>query len=246
MTQAHVLSAMPEPRRAILTALKGGGPLSMADLAEQIGISYEAIRQQMSQLVLEGWVSRKLDRGSSTPGRPRSLYHLTSAGDHLFPKEYDDLAVALIDAASERLGGEAVRSLLAEVTRRKVEAWEPLLKGKSIEERLEALQDVYLEEDPFTQVERNGDGALRLVERNCPFLSVAERRPALCSVTVSVLRRLLGVEVIRRERFQNGDGRCVFQVFPDRPVTPDDESFDWEPEPGEGNAAVRSGSETDS
>lgn len=231
MTQTRVLSALPEPRRAILTALKGGGPLSMADLAEQIGISYEAIRQQMSQLVLEGWVARKLDRGSSTPGRPRSLYHLTSAGDHLFPKEYDDLAVALIDAASERLGGEAVRSLLAEVTRRKVEAWEPLLRGRSVEERLEALKDVYLEEDPFTHVERNGDDGLRLVERNCPFLSVAERRPALCSVTVSVLRRLLGVEVVRRERFQSGDGRCVFQVFPDRPVGPEDEGFDWEPEP---------------
>lgn len=207
----------------------------MADLAEQVGTSYEAIRQQMGQLELEGWVSSRLDRGSKTPGRPRSLYRLTFAGDHLFPKEYDDLAVALIDAAAERLGMPAVQALLAEVTRRKVEEWEPRLQGKPVEERLEALRNVYLEEDPFTRVERD-NGSLRLVERNCPFLSVAERRPALCSVTVSVLRRLLGCEVVRRERFQNGDGRCVFEVFPDRPVAQKGDGFDWEAQPAEDEA----------
>jgi predicted ArsR family transcriptional regulator len=238
VTDSRVLRAMPEPRRAILTALKGSGPLSMAQLADRVGTSYEAIRQQMSQLELEGWVSRKVDRRSATPGRPRSLYRLTAAGDHLFPKEYDDLAVALLDAVSERMGGDAVRSLLAEVTRRKVEAWEPLLRDKSLEERVEALRDIYLEDDPFTRVERE-DRSLRLVERNCPFLSVAKRRPALCSVTVSVLRRLLGCEVVRRERFQEGDGRCVFEVFPDRPVAPEAEEFDWEPEPGEGESDWR-------
>lgn len=206
----------------------------MADLAEKVGTSYEAIRQQMGQLELEGWVSSRLDRGSSSPGRPRSLYRLTFAGDHLFPKEYDDLAVALIDAAAERLGMPAVQSLLAEVTRRKVEEWEPRLQGKSVEERLEALRNVYLEDDPFTRVERD-NGSLRLVERNCPFLSVAERRPALCSVTVSVLRRLLGCEVVRRERFQDGDGRCVFEIFPDRPAAQEGEGFDWEPQPVEGD-----------
>lgn len=231
MTQSRVLQVMPDPRRALLTALKQEGPLSMADLAEEIGTSYEAVRQQMSQLESEGWVARKVDRDSPTPGRPRSLYRLTSAGDHLFPKEYDDLAVALIDAAGERLGGEAVRTLLEEVTRRKVEGWEPLLRNKPLEERLQALQDIYLTDDPFTHVERTEDGRLLLVERNCPFLSVAERRPALCSVTVSVLRRLLGCEVVRRERFQDGDGRCAFEVFPDRPVTTEGSSFDWEPPP---------------
>jgi predicted ArsR family transcriptional regulator len=45
------------------------------------------------------------------------------------------------------------------------------------------------------------------------------RRPALCSVSVSALTRLLGVRVHREEKFQNGDGRCVFRVHANEPVT---------------------------
>lgn len=64
---------------------------------------------------------------------------------------------------------------------------------------------------------------LSLIEHNCPFFNVAKRRPVLCSVTVSMLTRLLGYRVVREERFQNGDGRCVFRVLLDQPI--DDSSF---------------------
>ncbi|HSN18470.1 MAG TPA: DNA-binding protein, partial [Gammaproteobacteria bacterium] len=57
-----------------------------------------------------------------------------------------------------------------------------------------------------------------LVERNCPYLNVAMRMPRLCSVTVSTLIRLLGVRVVREERFQDGHRRCVFRVLADEPM----------------------------
>ena len=43
-------------------------------------------------------------------------------------------------------------------------------------------------------------------------------RPMLCSVSVNSLQRLLGVRVEREEKFQSGDGRCVFHVFKEEPV----------------------------
>lgn len=228
MSSTQLLDSMPEHRQVLLTALKARGPLPISELSGDLGISYEGVRQHLSQLELEGWVARRLERDSG-PGRPRSLYHLTTAGDHLFPKEYEDLAVALIDAAAERLGPAAVRALLEEVARRKIEQWEPKLRGKPLEERLEALRSIYVAGDPFCSVNEDESGKLHLVERNCPFLEVARRRPALCSVTVSVLRRLLGREVVRVERFQSGQGRCVFEVLTDRPVRGDEPLFDWEP-----------------
>lgn len=224
-----VLEAMTEPRRAILLAIKSNGPLPIAELAERVGISYEAIRQHLSQLELDGWLRRRIEREPSGPGRPRSLYALTAAGEHLFPKAYDDLAVALIDVANDKLGAGAVRTLLAAVAEKKVEQWLPRVEGKPLAERLEAVRDVYAKNDPFASVEIDNDGGARLVEMNCPYYEVARHRPALCSVTVSVLRRLLGRQVTRVERFQNGDGRCVFQVAAEAA----DESapvFDWEPE----------------
>ncbi len=228
MSSTETLEALPQPRQSILVAIKRKGPMGTAELAERIGVSYEGMRQQLAQLELDGWVVRRLDREPSRPGRPRSLFQLTTAGDHLFPKEYDELAVALIDAVADRLGPPAVRQLLEEVARKKVEFWEPKLVGKSFEERLEALSDIYQSDDPFCHVQYGDDDQPRLVEMNCPFLEVARRRPALCSVTVSVLRRLLGRRVVRSERFQDGCGRCVFRID-SQELSQEVDFFDWEP-----------------
>lgn len=230
MSTTQSLDAMPEVRRSILMAIKGTGPLATAELAKRVGISYEGTRQQLGQLELEGWVTRSAEREGAGPGRPRSLYRLTDAGDHLFPKEYDDLAVALLDAVTERLGPEAARELLEAVAKKKVEHWEPILAGQPFEKRVEALRSIYVSEDPYCRVEHDEQGSSRLVEMNCPYLDVAKRRPALCSVTVSVLRRLLGREVVRTERFQDGCGRCVFRIE-NEPADRDDDLFAWEPQP---------------
>lgn len=232
MHQTNSLATMSEPRRALLVALKGSGQLRIDDLAEKIGITYEGTRQHLRQLESEGWITRQLER-DSTPGRPRSLYRLSNAGDHLFPKAYEELAVTLIDAVGERLGAQAVRTLLEEVAHQKVEQWRPMVAGKTLPERLQVLRNIYLADDPFCQVEHNDDGEAQLVEMNCPYLEVAKRRPALCSVTVSVLRELLGRKVVRTERFQDGCGRCVFQVQPEE-TAEEAPLFDWEPPRAEG------------
>jgi predicted ArsR family transcriptional regulator len=222
---------LPEIRRTLLARLKHGGPSTTAELAAHVGVTYEAVRQQLRALEADGFVAkRKEPAGPGRAGRPTSRYALTPAGDHFFAKRYDALAVELIDTASAVLGPEALERLLATLTEERVRAWAPRLEGLSLEERLAALREIYLDDDPFTTVEHGEDGP-RLIERNCPYLNVASRRPALCSVTVSTLKRLLGVEVVRDERFQAGDGRCVFRVLADRPVDPMAFTFGWESAP---------------
>jgi predicted ArsR family transcriptional regulator len=144
---------------------------------------------------------------------------LTPSGDHLFPKSYDELAVELIDTLADRPGQPALRQVLGALTDKRVREWEPRLQGKPLAERVAALQAVYRDGDPYMSVEIGRNG-IRLIERNCLFLNVASRRPALCSVTVSTLERLLGVKVVREERFQSGHGRCVFRVLTDEPIDP--------------------------
>lgn len=228
MSDTPSLDAMSEPRREILVALKTGGPLSIAELAERLTITYEAVRQHMAQLELDGWIGRQVARTSAGPGRPRRSFSLTSAGDHLFPKAYDELAVQLIDAATDVLGHEAVRRLLEVVAERKVEEWAGVVRNLPLEARLKLLTGIYQGDDPFCHLEYDDDGTTKLVETNCPYLEVARRRPALCSVTVSVLRRLLGRKVVRTQRFQDGHGRCVFKIL-DQPADTT-QVFDWEPE----------------
>jgi len=222
---------LPTMRRAILSILKQDGPSELSILAARLKVTKEAIRQQLVALDQEGWVQREpVRRAKARSGRPVVRYSLSPAGDHVFPKAYDALAVEILQTVSGKLGPEALRKVLAGFAEARVQKWAPLLAGKSLPEKLKALKDLYQAKDPFTRVEEAKDG-LRLVEGNCPFLSVASQQPALCSVTVSVLSRLLGVEVVREERFQAGHGRCVFKVNTDKPLAQGKTGFRWEPTP---------------
>ncbi len=208
-------------RREILTFLKQHGEVTVQEAADRFEITHEGARRQFLQLEREGWIVRRPRRDRQRgAGRPTLGFTLTPAGDHLFPKHYDVLSLELIEAVLKTSGPEALRKLLAAITDKQVAKWEPQLRGKSLEERLQLLKGLYYEGDPYMAVRRSGE-EIRLIENNCPFLNVAIQQPALCSLTVGTLQRLLGVRVVREERFQTGDRRCVFRILRDQPVSPD-------------------------
>ena len=214
------LKQLPDSRRAIVIALKREGTATISQLAATLGLTGEAVRQQLLQLHREGWVETKLERSGAREtrtGRPATIYRLTEAGDHLFPKAYDALSIEMMDAIASELGTDTLHRVLARVTNDRITAAEPLVRDLPLAERVDAMKSWYLPDDLYMEVERvNGD--YRLIERNCPYLNTALARPSLCSVSVSALSRLFGVRVHREESFQNGDGRCVFRVNAAEPI----------------------------
>ena len=222
---------LPDSRRAILLALKRQGPSTIAQLAEELQLTGEAVRQQLLQLQREGWIESRVTRSAERgrTGRPATSYTLTEAGDHLFPKAYDALNVAMIDAISEELGADAIKRVLSRVADSKVATTEAALRGLPLPERIQALKDWYLKDDPHMQIEQADDG-YRLIERNCPFINTAMNRPSLCSISVNALSKLLGVRVVRDEKFQTGAGRCVFHIFANEPIDPNTFQFKLESE----------------
>ena len=218
-TTIITVDQLPDSRRAILLALKREGPSTIARLAAGLQLTGEAVRQQLLQLQREGWIEAKIAREQERgrTGRPATRYSLTEAGDHLFPKNYDLLNVVVLDAIAGELGPEAAVRVLRRVTDERVSAAEGQVRGRSLEERVNVLKGLYFESDPYMDVEQAADG-FYLVERNCPYYNTAMRRPILCNVSINALTRLLGVRVEREQRFQNGDGRCVFHVHADQPI----------------------------
>jgi predicted ArsR family transcriptional regulator len=219
----EAIEALSETRREILLHIKHRGGATIAELAAHLGISDEGTRQHLIYLERSGWILRRDTGAAGRSGRPASIYHVSPQGEVFFPKQYEALTVALLDTVLELYGEEAIHAALARITDAKVEAWAPRLEGKTLREKLGLLKNYYQDGDEFVSVQVNGDTSI--VERNCPFLNVAQSRPALCSTTVSVLTRLLGFQVERRQSFQNGDGCCEFVVRTDRPV---DTSFIFE------------------
>lgn len=233
MTDATVrIANTSDVQQQILAFIKQEGETTTSAIAKHLNVTYEAVRQQLRQLESGQLViSYKQRDENQRIGRPTQYYRLSAAAEHLFPKAYDELAVELIDRLAATLGPDALREVLASFADANVREWRPHLQNLPLKDRLEALKSVYFEDDAFMQVAIDeATDEIRLIERNCPFLNVASRRPALCSVTVSTLSRLLGYRVVREKRFQDGDGRCVFRVRLDQPIDPDDSGFAFEDE----------------
>jgi len=210
------LDLLPDARRALLTALKQAGRATIPRLAEALSISTEAVRQQLTALQRQGWVIADCgpdDVDGRVPGRPPAEYCLAPLADDLFPKRYAALATAFFDELSDE------ESTLARITDGTVNAVRSMEASESTDDRLDALRSIYHPEDPYTDLETS-DRGYRLIERNCPYLQFATQRPQFCSTSVSALRRLMNAEVVREERFQDNDGRCVFHIYMDAPVPP--------------------------
>jgi predicted ArsR family transcriptional regulator len=210
----------PDIRRRILEFLKSRGRASIDEVADRFRIGHEGARKQLNLMEGHGWVERAGDAPENSGrgrGRPRMLYRVSPAGEHVFPKAYDRLSMALFTSLAEQGRPDTLRQVLASLADKQVAAWKPALEGKTPKEKLKALRDLYQEDDPFMSVEER-DGDLVLIERNCPFLSVALSHPALCSLSVMTLERLLERPVVREERFQAGHGRCMFRVKVDAPA----------------------------
>ena len=206
------LEQLPVTRQEILRALKRMRRATTWDIARALRLTHEAVRKHMVELQKSGWVATVAEAGTTpnvarAAGRPSVTYALTTSGDQFFAKRYDGLAITLIDAVTSAADSKAV---LTELTDRRVAALQARVRQNSLSDDVEALRSIYMSGDPFIETARDGDDFV-LIERNCPFLNVALERPAICSTTVSALRRLSGREVIREERFQDGDGRCVFR-----------------------------------
>ena len=213
--------------RPILERLKRKGPGSIREISRALSLTYEAVRQQVGELVQGGWVAPAPAAGPPRQCRPALRYVLTEAGEHLFPKRYDALTGELVATVMQECGSAALVKVLDRMVQARVSRWRDVLEPLPVKERLAALRGLYAENDAYMELQWRGDTP-RLVERNCPFLNVAREHPALCSVSVNTLTRLLGVQVVREKRFQDGDGCCVFRVQLDRPV-PRDAPFRLEP-----------------
>jgi predicted ArsR family transcriptional regulator len=228
----EAIEALSETRREILSHLKQRGGASISELAGHLGISDEGTRQHLIQLERSGWVTRRDSKESSgRSGRPASMYFVSSRGEVFFPKKYEELTLAVLEAVTELHGEAALDAALGRITDAKVREWEPRLKGKTLDQKIELLKSYYRDGDEFVSIDR-GQG-LSLVERNCPFLDVARSKPAICSTTVNVMSRLLGCEVRRKKTFQRGDGCCEFEVMVDRPIDRENPSFVLETVPSD-------------
>ena len=153
------LSQLAHTKRQIVAYIKGNGSATRNQLAHTLTLSGEAIRRHLGELKHEGWIqSQRIKTKAAQPGRPAVNYVLTAAGEHLFPKHYDDFSIALLETIQDSLGPDAAKQVLAAFTE-KTHRSIPGTPGRPVHGRkTRAVESPLLRGGPLRSNRKRGSG----------------------------------------------------------------------------------------
>lgn len=206
---------MQVTRQDIVDYLRRHAEATVKDLSRHLELTATGIRQHLMVLERDGLVEAQETRGRV--GRPALVYRLTSAGDALFPKKYDELANALIDEARDLLGPEALQRLMKKVAARFSAPYLPRLEGRPQVERLAMVSQIVEDRGNVAASSWSGDDYL-IEKHTCPFWNVAVKNSAVCALDVEFVRQLAGTDARLSTSLLRGDGRCTFRIRPRKAV----------------------------
>jgi predicted ArsR family transcriptional regulator len=196
----------------LLLLLKTRGAMTTRALAERLGISVPAVRQQLVALGDEVTVTVR----RSGVGRPAQVWSLAPIAAARFPDTHSDLKVELIDVIESTLGEAALDRIIVERSQRiRARYVRELDACPTLEDRLERLVALRSEEGYLAELESTGQGWL-LIENHCPICAAAERCRGFCANELQLFRDALGTgaHVVREDYLLAGARRCAYRVTP--------------------------------
>ncbi|MBL8979452.1 MAG: winged helix-turn-helix transcriptional regulator [Gemmatimonadetes bacterium] len=205
-------AAYKGPRGVILLALKRAGALTTRELSEQLGLSANAIRHHLRELEAEGVIAyRREQRGV---GAPTYAWHLSPAGEGLFPQRYKELLTEVLDRVAAQAGRQAVVTALETRFTDLARKLQGELTGATPERRIEAVMRA-LGEGGYMAEWRAGAEGFTLTEHNCAIRALAERFPEICVAERKFLEEVLAAAVQRESHMLEGCPACEYRVrFP--------------------------------
>jgi predicted ArsR family transcriptional regulator len=204
--------------------LKTRGRQSAAELAALVGVTPEAVRQQLVHLAAEG-----LTEAAAEPrgvGRPTQVWRLTARANDRFPDTHAELTVQLLSAVRAQLGEKALDRIIDARAAENLASYQAALDGaKSLGDRVTRLAAARTREGYMAEAHRDGEGFL-LVENHCPICAAATECQGFCRAERDTFQKALGpgVFVERTEHIVSGDRRCAYRIalecVQDTPHTP--------------------------
>ncbi|MGA0603764.1 helix-turn-helix transcriptional regulator [Caulobacter sp. KR2-114] len=198
-----------------MTSLKLDGPQTTEALAQRLGVSRQAVRQQADRLKAQGLIAHVAEKGRV--GRPRFVWTLAPAGQAVFPDGHAEALVGLIASVRATLGEAALDTLIADRERQSLAGYRAALAGaEGLADRVERLARQRTAEGYMAQVLTADDGALVLAENHCAICAAASACQGFCRSELAMFRELLGdvADVERTEHILAGARRCAYRIAP--------------------------------
>ena len=199
-----------ETRGEIIDLLKKHTGMTAGEIAEELDLHSMTVRQHLSILEGEGYIQH--GREKIGRGRPVYVYQLTQkAEERLFPSDYPQFALRILDTLAAIDGEEKVNQLLEYQMEAKLSYHLKNIQGKSLAEKIRLLVELLNEEGYMVEIEETSNAYI-IKEHNCAIDSIAKKYPQLCDHELSLFKRLLNVPVERQCHMAAGDSLCSYKI----------------------------------
>ena len=211
---------MESTREQILRYVRGRRESTVAQLAEALDLSQQAVRRHLDSLRADGFVDAKLERHGV--GRPALVFFATERGEELSGRTYLQLlsrlfrhlekAEALQPSAA---AGHVLDSVFAGIAAEVAADHAAEVGGRTLDERVDQASRALEAEGILDAAawEKQGDAFL-LHNGECPYLRLAAMADAPCRSDRQVIELLVGAEVEQVRRIVDGASSCEYVVRP--------------------------------
>jgi predicted ArsR family transcriptional regulator len=183
-------------------------------LCERLRVSHNAVRQHLTALIAKGWVERTASR--PTGGRPEARYRLTPEAHALFPRNYAQIAGALMQGVIARLGEEGARELLVALGRGLGSAEPAPAPDVPREDVADALA-ARLDQLGYEAIATRRGGEAQVEAYNCVFHALAREHPDVCRFDLAFMEAATGHRIHHMECMIRGGHVCRFRIGGSKP-----------------------------
>jgi predicted ArsR family transcriptional regulator len=196
-------------RGSLLLLLKKSQGLTAKQLSTKSGASLNAVRHHLKELEAERLISYQ--RRHAGVGAPSFAYGLTSAGQALFPRRYEDILTGILEQLVEAQGRQAAVAVLEARYATAAERLQESLAGLEVSEKLTSLASSLSAEGYMAEASSTQEGGT-LIQHNCAIQSLAEQFPEICDAEAKLLTAVLGGDVHRERHILAGCNACEYRV----------------------------------
>jgi predicted ArsR family transcriptional regulator len=196
-------------RMEVLELLRRKGRSSAETIANDLGVTPNAVRQHLTNLERDGLVVSQPER--SGRGRPSLLFGLTERADAVFPKRYGQLATMVLQEVQEMGGPDALDEVFARVAARHASALERDLDGLDFDEKLRRVVAWIGRAGTLVEQTESPEG-VKVTIHNCPFRNTALKFPQVCTITPQLISRLTDAAISQADSIHRHDPYCSFVV----------------------------------
>ncbi|MFZ4860805.1 helix-turn-helix transcriptional regulator [Sphingobacterium sp. Mn56C] len=196
----------------ILMEIKMQGEVTLAYLAEKLGMTKEGARQHLVKLSDEGYIA--VEAKKEGVGRPTAYFMLTDKGRSKFPDTHAQITVDLLQSVKNLLGENALNLLISDREKQTYDRYaNAMASDKTLEAKLITLTALRSDEGYLAEWKKEGNSYF-FMENHCPICAAATECQGFCRAELKNFQELLGPKffVDRTQHIISGALRCTYKI----------------------------------